>query len=95
MAKHDANENHTKQIDIKHHLVQDLLKRGGITIGYCTTTDMIADIFARPLTKLQFRKFQTDLCLRIDRHLGRKPNDGMNCNENYNLQSGLHLRWRK
>ena len=40
-----------KHIDIKMHWIRDAIKRGDITVHFLSTTDMIADIFTKPLPK--------------------------------------------
>jgi hypothetical protein len=34
----------TKHIDIKHHFIRDLIKKGAIFIVWSPTSDMLADI---------------------------------------------------
>ena len=56
------NGNHnlrTKHIDIKYHFVYELLKTKNITIQYCPTGDMIADLFTKPFEALRLNKLTT------------------------------------
>jgi hypothetical protein len=46
----------TKHLDIRYFYVRDLLERGILTVKHCSSYDMIADFFTKPI---QGRKFQT------------------------------------
>jgi hypothetical protein len=46
----------TKHFDIRYFYVKDLLERGIVSIEHCTTEEMIADFFTKPI---QGKKFQT------------------------------------
>ena len=45
----------TKHLDIRYFYVRDLLERGILTVEHCSSDDMIADFFTKPI---QGRKFQ-------------------------------------
>ncbi|KAE8999541.1 hypothetical protein PR001_g19029 [Phytophthora rubi] len=45
-----------KGVDLKYHKVKDLYERGDFDLVYCPTTDMLADIFTKPLGATQFCK---------------------------------------
>jgi len=45
----------TKHLDIRYFYVCDLLERGILTVEHCSSDDMIADFFTKPI---QGRKFQ-------------------------------------
>ena len=47
-----------KHIDIKYHFIRDVLHKKKIEIVYCPTTDMIADIMTKPMTKLKLERFK-------------------------------------
>ncbi|GMF18007.1 unnamed protein product [Phytophthora fragariaefolia] len=40
-------------VDLKYHKVRDLYERGDFAVRYCPTTDMLADIFTKPLGSTQ------------------------------------------
>lgn len=46
-----------KHVDIKYHFVRTVLSDNMITIEYCPTADMVADIFTKPATKVKSEKF--------------------------------------
>ncbi|POM78390.1 Retrovirus-related Gag-pol Polyprotein [Phytophthora palmivora] len=39
----------TKSVDLKYHKVRDYPQRGEFEVRYCPSTDMLADIFTKPL----------------------------------------------
>ena len=45
----------TKHLDIRYFYVKDLLERGIVELEHCSTEDMIADFFTKPI---QGKKFQ-------------------------------------
>ncbi|OWZ17082.1 Copia type Polyprotein [Phytophthora megakarya] len=47
-----------KGVDLKYHKMRDLYERGDFDIYYCPTTDMLADIFTKPLGTMQFCKLR-------------------------------------
>uniref|UniRef100_A0A5S6QQU2 Integrase catalytic domain-containing protein n=1 Tax=Trichuris muris TaxID=70415 RepID=A0A5S6QQU2_TRIMR len=54
----------TKHIDVRHHQLRSLREQGIISIEYCPTENMTADIFTKPLGKERFRKFVEQLGLQ-------------------------------
>ena len=63
MAKNPIAHKRTKHIDIRHHFVREAVQAGTISLTYCPTSDMLADIFTKPLPKLQFEKLRGKLGL--------------------------------
>ena len=49
----DTHESKTKHIDVKYHYSRDIENRGVISLVYCPTTEMQADILTKPLPKMQ------------------------------------------
>ncbi len=62
----------TKHFDIRYFYVRDLIERGVITVEHCTTEDMVADFFTKPI---QGKRFQD---LR-DLILNRKHASALQC----------------
>ena len=54
ISQHPIYHNKTKHINIRHHFVRDLVETGSIEIKYTPTTDMLADIMTKPLSKNLF-----------------------------------------
>ena len=59
LAKNQAVHGRTKHIDIKYHFIRDLVEAGKIELVYCTTENMVADIFTKGLSIRQFEKNST------------------------------------
>lgn len=51
----------TKHIDIRHHFIRDIVKSNMIKIEYLSTENMIADLLTKPLPKVKFNKFVSQL----------------------------------
>jgi len=56
MAKNDISGNRTKHIDIKHHMVRELLNDNQFELRYCPTAEMAADILTKPLQRVLLEK---------------------------------------
>lgn len=54
----------TKHIDVCHHLLRDLRTKEVITLQYCPTSDMLADILTKPLCKDTFARLSNQLGLQ-------------------------------
>ena len=50
-----------KHIDVVYHFVRERCARGEVNFEYCPTELMIADVFTKPLTPLNFSEFMV-LC---------------------------------
>ena len=63
MAKSSVGHKKTKHSDIKHHFIREIVQTGKITLSYCPTADMLADIFTKRLLRTQFEKLRDGLGL--------------------------------
>ena len=61
MAKNPVGLKRTRHIDIKHHFVREAVDAGTITLEYCETKQMLADILTKPLPKPQFEMLRGKL----------------------------------
>ena len=52
------NSELTRRIQIAYYWVKDLIDRGLITIVYCPTENIIADLFTKPLQRTLFNKLR-------------------------------------
>ena len=48
----------TRQLDVRHFYVKDVVERGEAEIAYCPTEAMLADFFTKPLQGNLFKKFR-------------------------------------
>ncbi len=60
MAKNPQFHGRAKHIDIRHHYVREQVSKGVVTLQYCPSEDMVADIFTKglgndPFLKLRFQ----------------------------------------
>lgn len=46
-------------MDIKYHFVRSVIKEGRISLEYCPTDEMVADVLTKPATKLKLMKFNS------------------------------------
>ena len=49
IARNPVSHSRTKHIDIKYHYVRDPILDGYVTLKYCSTEQMIADLLTKPL----------------------------------------------
>ena len=61
LTKKPENHARTKHIDIRYHFVRDLVQKKEIEVDYCPTTDMLADIMTKGLSRPRFQ----DLCNKL------------------------------
>ena len=57
----DIKNKRTKHIDIKYFWVREQVELGEITMVYCPTEDMLADIMTKPLTAKTFEELRSRL----------------------------------
>lgn len=63
MVKNDASSGCTKHIDIKYHLVRNLIKERAVAVEYCPNTNKVADQPKKPLGRTLFNKYWTTMGL--------------------------------
>src|ERR1700683_431275 len=56
LAKSTAYHAHTKHINIRYHFIRDTVERQAISLMYCPTEDMVADILTKAIPRQQFDK---------------------------------------
>lgn len=54
----------TKHIDVRHHFIRQVVNDGIISIKYCPTDDMMADVLTKALCVTKFTKFVNCLSLK-------------------------------
>jgi len=61
LMHNDIKNKRTKHIDIKYFWVREQVELGEITMVYCPTEDMLADIMTKPLTAKTFEELRSRL----------------------------------
>lgn len=56
MAKNPVNHERTKHIDIRYNFVREKVEDKTIVVKYLETTEMLADILTKGLTRDQHKK---------------------------------------
>ena len=58
IAKNPQFHGRINHIDIKYHYIRDQVSKGNIDVIYCPSTDMVADMLTKRLSKFQFEKLR-------------------------------------
>ena len=54
IGNRDCKTKHTKHVEVKYHMIQDMVERNEVRLIYCPTSLMVADILTKPLAKPTF-----------------------------------------
>ena len=54
ISKNPMQHSRTKHIEIRHHLIQELVEDGALTLEFIHTDDQKADLFTKPLDSKHF-----------------------------------------
>jgi hypothetical protein len=57
LAENDSTSKRTKHIDIRYHFTKNAILEREITLKYCSTTEMVADMMTKPLGKMKLEEF--------------------------------------
>ena len=49
------------KIDIRYHVIREVVYGGNVMLKYCPTEQMIADVLTKPVTKLKLKSFARDM----------------------------------
>jgi len=60
-CKSQYNSSAAKHIDIQFNFVKDYLQKNQYTLEYCTSEQMVADIFTKPLGPYKFQRLVKQL----------------------------------
>jgi len=59
LSKNPVCRQRCKHVDIKYHFIRSALSDGKVTIEYCPTEEMVADVMTKPATKFKLEKFKS------------------------------------
>lgn len=56
-----------KHINVRYHYIRDVITRGDVSVSYCPTQQLLADILTKPLQRVVFERLREQLRLvRLD-----------------------------
>ena len=64
LAKNPVFHKRTKQIQIRYHFVRDAVDDKVIDEDFCPGKKMVADILTKPIPRVQFEHFRSQLGLK-------------------------------
>jgi hypothetical protein len=67
-ANNIINNERSKHIDVRYHFIREKVNDETIKLEYCPTTDMVADIFTKPLGRVLLEKHVRNLGLDDSKH---------------------------
>ncbi|GLT45831.1 hypothetical protein SLA2020_196350 [Shorea laevis] len=61
IAHNPVQYGHTKHINVKFHVLRNMVQSKEIEMVYCDSNEQVADIFTKTLSKFKFEKFRSKL----------------------------------
>jgi hypothetical protein len=61
LSRNPVSHSRAKHIDIRHHFIRERVENSEVDLKFCSTKDMVADIFTKPLARESFEKFRAAL----------------------------------
>ena len=58
LSRNPKDHSRTKHIDVKYHFVRESVEKEIISVVYCPTAEMVADVLTKGLAKPKFEKFR-------------------------------------
>ena len=59
LSKNPKFHNRTKHIDVAYHFVRERISSKELSVTYCPSSEMLADIMTKGLTTVSFQKFRS------------------------------------
>jgi len=69
ISKNPIQHSRTKNIDIRHHFIRDLVEDKVVTLEHVTTEEQLADIFTKSLDVKQFERLRSKLGICVQEEL--------------------------
>ena len=63
ISKNPVLHSRTKNIDIRHHFIHDLVENKVVSLEYVLTEGQITDILTKPLDVFRFESLRRSICL--------------------------------
>ncbi len=57
LTKSETHQQRSKHIAIRYHFIRECIKRGEIQVKWCAGQDNVADMFTKPLGRVQFQRY--------------------------------------
>ena len=64
LAKNLTHHSRTKHIDVQHHFIREKWESGEISLKYCPTEDMVADVLTKALAKDRHQRLAKEMGLQ-------------------------------
>jgi KUP system potassium uptake protein len=61
IARNPVSHGRTKYIDIRYHFIREAIQERNISLEYCPTEDMLADLLTKPIPKARFKKLRDEM----------------------------------
>ena len=61
LSKNPTFHGKSKNIEIKHHYIRDMVQRGAVKLWYVATNEQIVDVLTKPLSRVKFKCFREKL----------------------------------
>lgn len=58
-SKNPVCRQRCKHVDVRYHFIRSALSDGKVTVEYCPTEEMVADVLTKPVTKFKLEKFKS------------------------------------
>jgi hypothetical protein len=60
LYKNDVFHDESKHIEIRYHLIHDMMQRGAINLQYVGADEQVADVLTKPMFHVKFKNFLRD-----------------------------------
>ena len=70
IADNPISQRRTRHVDIRYHFVRDYINDGTVTLAYCATKDMLADIMTKIMPRAAFTKLRDKIIGDVMKFIG-------------------------